>query len=66
MELNSNVELMMGEHSPAHKMEVNMNFDGKKTYIIGVGLIAFAIGGFVAGKIRFVEAMKFLEITLIH
>ena len=35
-----------------------MNINGYKTYIVGIALICYALGGFVAGKVEGTAAIE--------
>ena len=41
-----------------------MNLDGYKTYIVGVGLIMYALGGWVAGKVDPTTAIQSVFVAL--
>lgn len=45
-------------------MNLNLNLEGKKTYIVSIGLIMWAVGGFFAGKVELTTAIEEILIAL--
>ena len=45
-------------------MEVNLKINGYKTYIVAVGLIMYALGGYATGKVDPTTAIQSVFIAL--